>query len=84
MVQNDFTISRTYSFEFIDANGAEEHTISVAGNFTHSSLMPVEGDLTVVMNGTGIQTVTNSGAGDIGGLRISNTSATVSLWISMM
>ena len=75
-VTNDLTITRSGGGTKILADGSETHTISVAGNVTHSGEVGMEGDLTIVMNGSGTQTVTTSGTfGKIGGLEIDDTSA---------
>jgi len=75
-VQNDFTLSCPYSTtaDRILAHDAETHTIQVAGDFIMSAECDMEDDLTVQMNGTSTQTISNNGSGDIGTLKISNTS----------
>ena len=80
IVQNTLTITNPYTGGVgINADGSESHTISVAGNVTHSSAVSLERTLTIVMNGGGPQSVTTSSTGSIGSLQVSNTTNPVTL-----
>jgi hypothetical protein len=79
IVQSDLIINRGADSTRILADGTEVHTISVAGNVLHSGTTGVEGDLTILLNGAGPQTVSNPGSGAIGSLRIVNTASPVTL-----
>jgi len=73
VVQNDLTMNLTDPGSGVDSDAAETHNISVAGDVNNTNAGDIEADITIVMNGTSVQTISQTGTGDFGDITVSNT-----------
>ncbi|MGE0267765.1 MAG: LamG-like jellyroll fold domain-containing protein [Candidatus Omnitrophota bacterium] len=71
-VQNNLMMNLTDPGSGVDSDAAETHTIFVAGNVINTNAADMEADLTIEMNGTAVQTISQTGSGVFGDITISN------------